>query len=56
MHEFRYTSFAQDVIFGAGSGARLGEAADRSGWNRLLLCTSGSSTIAACTDFRSGSR
>lgn len=39
---FSYTSFAQQVIFGAGSLARLGEAVARLGWQRVLLCTSGS--------------
>lgn len=42
MNEFRYTSFAQEVIFGPGSLARLSEAVDRAGWRRVLLCSSGS--------------
>jgi alcohol dehydrogenase class IV len=39
MREFRYTSREQEVVFGAGSIAQLGEALDRLGWGRLLLCT-----------------
>src|SRR5690348_4806931 len=42
MQEFRYTSYAQEVIFGAGALAHLSEAAARNGWPRLLLCSSGS--------------
>jgi len=37
--DFRYASYAQEVIFSAGALTRLGEAPDRFGWNRLLLCT-----------------
>ncbi len=39
---FRYTSYAQEVIFGNGSLARLRDAVERFGWQRLLLVTSGS--------------
>jgi alcohol dehydrogenase class IV len=42
LNEFQYTSYAQEVIFGVGSLARLGEAVDRFGWRRLMLCTTGS--------------
>ncbi len=42
MDDFRYTSYAQEVIFGAGTLARLGEAVERFGWQRLLLCSTGS--------------
>src|SRR5438128_9063081 len=42
MSEFRYTSYAQEVIFGAGSLASLNEAIDRFPWQRVMLCTSGS--------------
>ena len=42
MNEFHYTSYAQDIVFGAGSLARLSEAVDRFHWQRLMLCTSGS--------------
>jgi maleylacetate reductase len=37
--EFCYTGFAQRVIFGPGSIARLGEAVDRFAWQRMMLCT-----------------
>src|SRR5581483_1698644 len=37
---FQYTSYAQHVIFGAGSLARLGDSVAQFGWQRLLLCTS----------------
>lgn len=39
MSAFRYTFYAQEVIFGPGSIARLGEAVERMGWRRLMLCT-----------------
>lgn len=39
MTEFSYISAAQQVIFGAGALAQLGEAVDEFGWQRLLLCT-----------------
>ncbi|MBF8282241.1 MAG: tfdF, partial [Anaerolineales bacterium] len=42
MSEFRYISFAQEIIFGPGALARLSEAVDRFGWLRLMLCTTGS--------------
>jgi maleylacetate reductase len=42
MNQFRYTSFAQEVIFAPGAIAQLGEAAGRYHWQRLMLCTSGS--------------
>src|SRR5712692_2321641 len=42
MSEFQYTGYAQEIIFGAGSLARLGEAVDRFGWRRMMLCSSGS--------------
>ena len=41
MNEFRYTSYAQEIIFGAGSVAQLEEAVDRFHMQRLMLCTSG---------------
>lgn len=40
--EFRYTSYAQEVIFGPGSLAQVGESIERFGWRRLLLCSSSS--------------
>ena len=42
MHEFRYTSYAGEIIFGQGSIVRLGEAVDRFAWQRLMLCSTGS--------------
>jgi maleylacetate reductase len=38
MDEFRYVSYAQEVIFAPGALARLGEAVERFGWQRLMLC------------------
>src|SRR6266702_527599 len=42
MNEFHYTSYAQQVIFGAGSLARLSEEVTGVGWQRLMLCATGS--------------
>lgn len=42
MHEFRYTSYAQEIIFGPGSISRLGEAIEHFSWHRLMLCSTGS--------------
>src|SRR5258708_40163077 len=42
MNEFHYTSYAQEIIFGSGSVARLGEAVERFSWQRLMLCSTGS--------------
>src|SRR5438132_672057 len=42
MQEFRYTSYAQEIIFGAGSLDQLGEAVERLHWRRLMLCSTGS--------------
>jgi maleylacetate reductase len=39
MHEFHYTFYAEEVIFGSGAIARIGEMVERYGWRRLLLCT-----------------
>ncbi len=38
MDEFRYVSYSQEVIFAPDSLARLGEAVERFGWRRLMLC------------------
>jgi maleylacetate reductase len=38
--EFSYVSYAQEVIFAPGALARLREAVDRFGWQRLMLCAS----------------
>jgi alcohol dehydrogenase class IV len=40
MNEFRYTAFAQEIIFGVGALAKLGDAVVPFSWKRLLLCTS----------------
>jgi alcohol dehydrogenase class IV len=40
MNEFRYTAYAQEIIFGAGVLVKLGEAVSSYGWKRLMLCTS----------------
>lgn len=39
MRDFRYTSYAQEVIFGPGTADDLGETFDRYGWQRALLCS-----------------
>jgi maleylacetate reductase len=36
---FTYTFYAEEVLFGVGALARLGEVANRYGFGRLLLCT-----------------
>ena len=40
MEEFAYSFRDQDVVFGSGAVARLGELTERYGWRRLLLCVS----------------
>lgn len=40
MNEFRYTSYAQEIIFGSGSLNQIGEAVGRFHWQRLMLYTS----------------
>lgn len=40
MDEFRYVSYTQEVIFAPGALARLRQAAERLGWQRLMLCAS----------------
>jgi alcohol dehydrogenase class IV len=47
--EFRYLSYAQEVIFAPGSVNRLNEAVDRFHWQRLMLCTSRSMRANGCT-------
>ncbi len=39
MTEFAYVSAAQQIIFGAGALAQLGDAVAGFGWQRLMLCT-----------------
>lgn len=41
MDTFRYTFFAQQVIFGPDSISQLPELVDRFGWRRMMLCASG---------------
>lgn len=40
MDEFRYVSFVQEIIFASGALDRLGEATEKYGWQRLMLCAS----------------
>ena len=40
MESFRYVSYAQEIIFAPGALAGVGEAVERFGWKKLLLCTS----------------
>jgi alcohol dehydrogenase class IV len=40
VNHFHYTTYAQEIIFGSGALTRLGEAADRFRWQRLMLCAS----------------
>jgi maleylacetate reductase len=40
MDTFHYLSYAQEIIFGPGSLSQLKGAVERSGWQRVLLCTS----------------
>lgn len=42
MNEFHYSSYAQEIIFGAGSLAQLEDAVERFQMRRLMLCTSSS--------------
>ena len=42
MNGFRYTAYAQEVIFGAGSLAQLENAVERFHLRRLMLCAAGS--------------
>lgn len=46
MQAFRTLSFAHEVIFASGAIERIGEAVERFGWQRLLLCTSNSQRSA----------
>lgn len=40
MRDFHAVTFAQEIVFGAGSVVQLPEAVDGFGWQRLMLCTS----------------
>ena len=42
MNEFRYISYAQEIIFAAACVAQLGDAVERFHMRRLMLCASGS--------------
>jgi alcohol dehydrogenase class IV len=42
MDHFHYTGAAQEILFGPGALAQLGEAVERWGWRRLMLCSTGS--------------
>ena len=46
MHKFHYNSFAQEVIFGAGSLHRLRERVDDSRYQRLMLCANHSMRVS----------
>lgn len=50
MDEFHYNSYAQEVIFGAGSLEQLGEAIGRIGRERLILCTNHSMKVGGHID------
>jgi alcohol dehydrogenase class IV len=39
MQEFRYTGFAQEILFGSGKLAQLGEVMERFRWQRVMLCS-----------------
>ena len=38
MERFHYVSYAQEIIFAPGSLAQVGEAIERFGWRKLMLC------------------
>src|SRR5260370_30839259 len=42
MNEFRLSCYGQEIIFGSGLVAGLGEAVERFSWQRLMLCSTGS--------------
>lgn len=50
VNEFRYLSHAQEVIFGSGSLAGLGEKVELLGWERLMLCSSHSMQAGGYVD------
>jgi maleylacetate reductase len=39
MSTFHYVSYGQEIVFGAGELERAGQAVERFGWQRLMLCT-----------------
>ncbi len=42
---FRYTAYAQEILFGSGILSELGAVVKRYGWKRLMLCTSRSMRV-----------
>jgi len=50
MNEFHYISYAQEVIFGAGSLAQLSEAFEHFDHQRFVLCTNHSMRVAGHVD------
>jgi maleylacetate reductase len=50
MSGFRYVSYAQEVNFASGALARVGEAVERYGWQRLILCTNHSMQVNGNAD------
>jgi len=45
MNEFRFASYAQEVIFASGALARLADVVEQRGWQRLMLCASHSMRV-----------
>jgi maleylacetate reductase len=50
MTRFHYTAYSQEVLFATGALDQLAEAAERHGWQRLLVCASGSARRAGWLD------
>jgi maleylacetate reductase len=50
LNSFNYVSYAQEVIFAPGALTKLGDAVDRMGARRLMLCTSRSMQRAGFVD------
>jgi alcohol dehydrogenase class IV len=50
MDQFRYLSYAQEVIFQPGVLAQLGQAIEKYGWKRLMLVTGHSTRTAGHVD------
>ena len=40
MEQFHYVSYAQEIIFAPGAAKQVGEAVERFGWRKLMLCAS----------------
>src|SRR4030095_9380210 len=45
MDQFRYNSYAQEIIFGAGSLDHISEVVERMGCRRLMLCANHSMQV-----------